>query len=132
MGSEASGNGLVQIPSRYSVQETIDRLDRLLHERGVVVFARIDFGADAAKAGLTMRPQQLLIFGNPKAGTPLMQAIPTSGIDLPLKALAWEDAEGKAWLAYNAPDYIVKRHGLAPKLATNLAAPIKILEAAAA
>ncbi len=123
--------GIVRIASRYSVPETVDRLERLLKERGLVVFARIDFSGDAARAGLKMRAEQALIFGNPKAGTPLMQAVPTSGLDLPLRALVWEDADGKSWLAYNAPEYIIQRHGLPPAFSANLAASIPILEAAA-
>lgn len=123
--------GLVKIPCTHGVPETLDRLERLLKERGVMVFARIDFSGDAARAGLTMRPEQMLIFGNPKAGTPLMQAEPVAGIDLPLKALVWEDADGRTWLAYNAPEYVVRRHGLAAAFGANLGAPIPILEAAA-
>ena len=122
--------GIVQMPSRHGVADTLDLLERLVKERGLIVFARIDFSGDAARAGLTMRPEQMLIFGNPKAGTALMQAAPTSGLDLPLKALAWEDAGGKTWVAYNAPGYIVQRHGLASALASNLAAAIPLLEAA--
>jgi uncharacterized protein (DUF302 family) len=122
--------GIVQIPSQHGVADTLDRLERLVRERGLIVFARIDFSGDAGRAGLTMRPEQMLIFGNPKAGTALMQAVPTSGVDLPLKALVWEDASGKTWLAYNAPEYVVRRHGLAPALASNLAAAIPLLEAA--
>ena len=83
--------GIVRLQSHRSVADTVDRLEALLKERGVIVFARIDFSGDAAKAGLTMRPEQLLIFGNPKAGTALMQAAPIAGLDLPLKALVWED-----------------------------------------
>ena len=124
------GTGIVQLPSRHPVAETLDRLERLLKERGLVIFARIDFSGDAARAGLVMRAEQMLVFGSPKAGTPLMQAVPTAAIDLPLKALAWEDAGGSTWLAYNAPDYIVQRHGLAPSYAANLAAAIPLLEAA--
>ena len=123
--------GLVRIPSRHGVTETLDRLERLLQERQLMIFARLDFSGDAARAGLSLRPEQMLLFGNPKAGTPLMQAAPTAGIDLPLKALAWEDAQGKTWLAYNAPDYVVQRHGLAPALGANLSGPIALLEAAA-
>ena len=130
MAQSQADPGVVQIPSQHSVADTLDRLERLLEERGIIVFARIDFGGDAARAGLTMRAEQMLIFGNPKAGTPLMQAAPVSGIDLPIKALAWEDASGKTWLAYNAPDYVVRRHGLAPSFAANLAGPIPIIEAA--
>jgi len=130
MAQVQDDHGIVRIPSQHGVVETLDRLERLLKERGLTVFARIDFSGDAARAGLTMRTEQMLIFGNPRAGTPLMQAAPTSGIDLPLKALVWEDASGKTWLAYNAPEYVVRRHGLAPSLGANLAAPIPILEAA--
>jgi uncharacterized protein (DUF302 family) len=95
------------------------------------VFARINFSGDAARVGLTMRPEQLLIFGNPRAGTPLMVGEPTAGLDLPLKALVWEDADGRTQLAYNDPQYIVRRHGLVPTLSANLAAVVPILERAA-
>jgi uncharacterized protein (DUF302 family) len=130
MAQSQTDPGIVQIPSQHGVAETVDRLEHLLKERGIIVFARIDFSGDAGRAGLTMRPEQMLIFGNPKAGTPLMQSAPVSGIDLPIKALVWEDANGKTWLAYNSPEYVVKRHGLPPSLAANLAAPIPIIEAA--
>jgi len=124
--------GIVRLLSHHSVTATTDRLVSLFKERGIIVFARIDFRSDAARAGLTMRQEQLLVFGNPKAGTPLMVAEPTIGLDLPLKALVWEDAEGKTQLAYNDPQYIVRRHGLAPTLSANLAAVVPILERAAA
>ena len=97
-----------------------------------MIFARIDFSGDAGRAGLHMRPEQLLIFGNPKGGTPLMQAVPTIGLDLPLKALVWEDAEGKTWLAYNDPKYIVQRHAVESNLGANLAGVIPLLERAVA
>src|ERR1700688_3361194 len=95
--------GIVRIPSHHGVAPTTDRIESLLKERGIVVFARIDFSGDATRAGLAMRPEQLLIFGNPKAGTPLMVAEPTVGLDLPLKALIWEDINGKTWIAHNDP-----------------------------
>jgi uncharacterized protein (DUF302 family) len=123
--------GIVRIPSHHAVAATTDRIESLLKERGIIVFARIDFSADAARAGLTMRAEQLLIFGNPKAGTPLMLAAPTAGLDLPLKALIWEDVDGRAWVAYNDPQYVVRRHGLASMLSANLAAVVPILERAA-
>ena len=123
--------GIVRIRSQHSVAVTADRIESLLKERGILLFARIDFSGDAARAGLTMRPEQLLIFGNPKAGTPLMVAEPTAGLDLPLKALIWEDADSHAWIAYNDPLYVVQRHGLAPALSANLAATVPILERAA-
>jgi uncharacterized protein (DUF302 family) len=130
MESEVSGAGVIRLPSAHGVGETLDRLERLVTERGLTVFARLDFSADAARSGLKMRAEQLLIFGNPKAGTGLMQADPVAGIDLPLKALAFEDAQGQTWLAYNAPDYVLKRHALAPSFAAVLGAPIPLLEAA--
>ena len=123
--------GVVRIASRHSVAETVARLEGLLEERAILVFARIDFSGDAARAGLTMRPEQLLLFGNPKAGTPLMVVEPTAGLDLPLKALVWEDADGKTWIAYNDPAYIVQRHGLNPSQSANLAAVVPVLELAA-
>jgi uncharacterized protein (DUF302 family) len=123
--------GVVRIRSHHSVAATLERLEASLKERGVLIFARIDFSADAARAGLQMRPEQMLIFGNPKGGTPLMQAVPTAGLDLPLKALAWEDADGSTWIAYNDPQYVVHRHGLAPALSANLAAVTPLLEQAA-
>jgi len=123
--------GIVRIPSRHSVSETITRLQGLLEARGIKVFALIDFSGDAARAGLTMRPEQMLIFGNPKAGTPLMVAAPTAGLDLPLKALVWEDSDGRTWMAYNAPKYVVARHGLPPSLSANLAVIEPVLELAA-
>jgi uncharacterized protein (DUF302 family) len=126
-----SANGVVRIPSRHSVAETIDRLQSLFKERGVLVFAHIDFSGDAVRAGLTLRPEQLLIFGNPKAGTPLMAAEPAAGLDLPLKALVWEDADKKTWIAYNDPDYIVQRHALAQALSANLAAVLPLIQKAA-
>jgi uncharacterized protein (DUF302 family) len=123
--------GFVQIASSHSVAETVERLETQLTEHNITVFARLDFAADAARVGLDMRAERMLIFGNPKAGTPLMQAVPTSGLDLPLKVLVWEDAQGKTWLAYNRPEYIVARHGLPAALAANLGGAIPLIEAAA-
>ena len=104
--------GLVTLPSAYGAEETLRRLEALLAERGVHVFARVDHAAGAAKVGLPLRPTQVLLFGNPAAGTPLMQSSQTIGIDLPLKALAWEDEAGRTWLSYNRPDYLAQRHGV--------------------
>jgi uncharacterized protein (DUF302 family) len=123
---------LIRIRCQHSVEATLERLESLLTERGVVIFARIDFSGDAARAGLSMPPERLLVFGNPRAGTPLMQSAPTAGIDLPLKVLAWEDADGASWLAWNDPKSIVRRHGLDPALAANLAAVTPLIERAAA
>jgi len=122
---------MIVLSSGHSVSATIDRLESLLKERGVLIFARIDFSADAARAGLQLRPEQLLVFGNPKAGTALMVAEPAAGIDLPLKALAWEASDGQVRLAYNDPAYIIERHALAGALAANLAAVVPIIERAA-
>jgi uncharacterized protein (DUF302 family) len=113
-------NGIVNVSSKYSVPETLERLQLVVKSRGLMVFARIDFSSDAAKAGLRMRPTQLLIFGNPKAGTPLMVASPSIALDLPLKALAWEDGDGKVWLSYNQPEYLKQRHGLPDELMKNI------------
>jgi len=108
----AGPEGLVSKPSRYPVPETVNRLVTVLQSKGMTVFARIDHATEAEKAGLKMRPTQLLIFGNPKGGTSLMVAAPTAAIDLPLKALVWEDVDGKVWLAYNSPAYLKERHGI--------------------
>jgi uncharacterized protein (DUF302 family) len=126
----AAESGVVRIASPHSVPETVTRLERLLKERGVLIFARIDFSGDAARAGLTMRPEQMLIFGNPKAGTPLMQSEPIAGLDLPLKALVFEDVAGRTWVAWNDPQYIVRRHALPAALAANLAAVTPLIERA--
>lgn len=130
-GTDDTDRGIVRIASRHGVAETMERIEALLKQRGIMVFARIDFSADAARAGLSMRPEQLLIFGNPKAGTPLMLAAPVAGLDLPLKALVWEAADGAVWIAYNDPQYVVRRHALAATLGANLAAAVPILEQAA-
>lgn len=127
----ANDTGVVRIASAHSVPETTARLEALLKERGVLIFARIDFSGDAARAGLELRPEQMLIFGNPKAGTPLMQAQALAGLDLPVKALIFEDAAGQAWIAWNDPQYIVHRHALPATLAANLAAVVPLIERAA-
>lgn len=105
-----AADGLVQVKSDLSVKATADKLDELAKHRGLTVFARIDHAAGAAKVGKTLRPTQLLIFGNPKAGTPFMQCSQTVAIDLPLKALVWEDESGQVWVGYNDPTYIAARH----------------------
>jgi uncharacterized protein (DUF302 family) len=107
-----AADGLVQTQSPASVQETMDRLEQLVEARDLTVFARIDHAAGAAKIGQTLRPSQLLIFGNPRGGTPFMQCAQSIGIDLPLKALVWEDDEGKVWIGYNDPAFIAQRHGV--------------------
>jgi uncharacterized protein (DUF302 family) len=132
MNALADVPGFVQIPSSHSVVETLDRLEGLLKQHGVLVFARIDFSGDAGRAGLQMRPEQMLIFGNPKAGTPLMIAVPAAGLDLPVKLLVWQAADGKVWAAYNDPRYIVNRYKLPEALAANLAAVVPLIEKATA
>lgn len=129
--SSTSDSGIRRISSQYSVPATLERLETLLKEHGVMIFARIDFSGDAARVGLTLRPEQMLIFGNPKAGTPLMQSVPAAGLDLPLKALVWQDADGQTQVAYNDPQYIIRRHGLDGAFAANLAAVVPLIERAA-
>ncbi|GGA56848.1 hypothetical protein GCM10011507_05200 [Edaphobacter acidisoli] len=105
-------NGIISHLSPYTVPETIDRLASILQAKGMAIFARVDHSGEAAKVGLTMPPTQLLIFGNPRGGTPIMLAAPLSAIDLPLKALAWQDAAGKVWLSINDPRYLQTRFAL--------------------
>jgi len=112
-----SENGLITITSNHSVKETLDRLEASLRGNGVTVFARIDHAAAAASVDMTLPPTELIIFGQPQAGTPLMQAQQSIGIDLPLKMLAWQDSNGKNWLAYNDIAWLAKRHGLGEDLA---------------
>jgi uncharacterized protein (DUF302 family) len=107
-------NGLVTRPSSHSVGDTIDRLTAIVAAKGLKVFARIDHAAGAAEVGMPLRPTCLLIFGHPRGGTPLMQERQTAGIDLPVKALAWEDESGKVWLTYNDAIWLADRHGLGP------------------
>ena len=113
-------NGLIHLASQHTFEETIQRFEALLSERGVTIFARVDHSGEAAKVGLAMRPTKLLIFGSPKGGTPLMQAAPTLAIDLPLKALFWQDAEGKVWLTHNDPSYLRQRHDFPAELIPNI------------
>jgi uncharacterized protein (DUF302 family) len=114
--------GIVNLPTHSSVDETITHLQSMLQEKGVQIFALIDHSGEAKRAGLEMRPTKLLIFGNPKAGTPLMLAAPSIAIDLPLKLLVWEDAGGQVWISYNTPEYLQKRHSLPQNLAAALGA----------
>ena len=118
VGKEA---GIVTIPSNHSVDETVDRLTNILRSKEVTLFALIDHSGEAAKVGMKMPPTKLLIFGSPKAGTPLMLASPSSAIDLPLKILIWEDDQGKVWVSYNSPAYLQERHGFPPELLQNIA-----------
>jgi uncharacterized protein (DUF302 family) len=104
--------GLLSIRSRFGPKETMDRLEAEIRARGIKVFARIDHATGAAEAGLELRPTELIIFGNARGGTPLMQSVQTVGIDLPLKALVWEDASGTTWLSYNEPSWIAQQHNI--------------------
>jgi uncharacterized protein (DUF302 family) len=117
----AKQNGLVQIASPHSVEETLRRLQAAFAAKGLQVFAVIDHSGEAEKVGLKMRPTKVVIFGSPRAGTPLMVAAPSLAIDLPLKALVAEDAVGKVWLTYNDPEYLQERHGVPEQLIKNLA-----------
>src|SRR6201997_225214 len=105
-------NGIIEIPSRYAVDQTVRRLKEILAAKGVTLFAIIDHSGEAEKVGLKMPSTKLLIFGNPKGGTPLMLASPSAAIDLPLKMLVAEDSQGKVWISYNSPEYLEERHGL--------------------
>jgi len=112
MNDELEGRGIISIPSRHSVAESAARISAALQANGITVFAVIDQSEEAEKVGLTLRPTQLIIFGDPKTGTPLMNASPSLAIDLPLKALIWEDAGGKVQVSYNSPRYLQLRHAL--------------------
>ena len=114
-------NGIVNIPSIHSVDQTVDRLKELLQSKGITLFALIDHSGEAKKVGMQMLPTKLLIFGSPKGGTPLMLAAPSVAIDLPLKILVWQDAAGKVWLSYNSSEYIRQRHDLPQNLIQNIA-----------
>jgi len=122
--------GIIDVPSPYSVPDTLARLESILNEKGLSIFARVDHSGEAEKAGLKMRPTQLLIFGSPKAGTPLMVATPSVAIDLPLKALVWEDERGKVWLSYNAPEFLQQRHGFPADLLKNIAGASALMQKA--
>jgi uncharacterized protein (DUF302 family) len=125
-----AGEGIISKASKYSVPETLDRVDALLRSKGIKIFVRVDHSGEAEKAGLKMPPTQLLIFGNPKGGTPVMLAAPTAAIDLPLKALAWQDSDGKVWLSYNDPEYLKKRYGLADEQIKTIAGTGSLIEQA--
>jgi uncharacterized protein (DUF302 family) len=120
--------GVVSRRGSFSVVETLDRLEKALQAKGVQVFARVDHSGEAHRAGLHMNPCQLLIFGNPKGGTPVMVAAPTAAIDLPLKALAWQDDAGQVWLSWNDPEYIRRRFEVPKELMRPLAGVVPLLE----
>ncbi len=124
-----AADGLVVKPSAHSVAQTLDRMEAVLKKKGIRVFARVDHQKNAEGVGLTLRPTSVLIFGNPKMGTPLMDSAQTAGIDLPMKVLAWQDADGKVWLAYNDPAYLTGRHGITDRDAvkTKMAGALKAM-----
>ena len=112
-GAALAADGVVEVKSAHPPKATLDRFEAAAKERGLMVFARIDHAAGAQKVGKTLRPTELLIFGNPQGGTPLMECAQSAGIDLPLKALVWEDAQGQSWLGYNDPAWVAQRHSAA-------------------
>jgi uncharacterized protein (DUF302 family) len=114
-------NGVVDVPSHHSVDETVDRVTNVLESKGITLFALVDHSGEAAKVGMRMPPTKLLIFGSPKAGTPLMLAAPSIAIDLPLKILVWEDGQAKVWVSYNSGEFLKERHGLPDDLLPTLA-----------
>jgi uncharacterized protein (DUF302 family) len=115
-----ANNGIVNKPSKHSVDDTLGKLQNILEAKGIAVFALIDHSGEAAKVEMKMRPTKLLIFGNPKGGTPLMLAAPSIAIDLPLKILIWQDDREEVWVSYNTTEYLAERHGLPPHLAQNI------------
>ena len=123
-----SKNGLIHTQSPRSVDETLQRLRSALESKGIMIFATIDHNGEAAKVGMEMHPTKVLIFGNPKGGTPVMLAAPTTAIDLPLKALVWEDAQGKVWVTQNSVEYLQQRHSFPEDLAKNLAGAVTLIE----
>nr|HEV7953635.1 DUF302 domain-containing protein [Candidatus Acidoferrales bacterium] len=123
-------NGLTHIFSPHSVSETVQRIETILRAKNLTIFAVVDHSGEAEKVGLAMRPTQLIIFGSPKAGTPMMIASSTLAIDLPLKALVWQDAEEKVWVSYNDPIYLQRRHNISDELLKNISGIGALLEKA--
>ena len=124
-------NGLMTIPSAFGARETMDRLEGAIKAKGLTVFARIDHAAGAAAVDMPLRPTEVLVFGNARGGTPLMEANQSVGIDLPLKVVVYQDADGKVWLAYNDPSWIAQRHGLGAAVGASVDGLAKALEALA-
>jgi uncharacterized protein (DUF302 family) len=112
--------GIIDKPSNHSVDQTVENLKDILQSKGIKLFALVDHSGEAEKVGIKMRPTKLLIFGSPKAGTPLMLAAPSVAIDLPLKILVWQDDQGKAWVSFNSPEYLKERHGLQQDVLQNI------------
>jgi uncharacterized protein (DUF302 family) len=131
MSANEPDRGIKVMAASSGVDETMDRLESLAKKRGLTVFARINFAKDAAAAGLSMQPTQLLILGSPAAGTPLMVAAPGTALDLPLKVLAWADAANRCWVSFNTPEYLQRRHGFPAEMMANIAGLEKLVQAAA-
>jgi len=117
----SKGKGIIDTPSKHSVEQTVERVEGILQAKGVALFALVDHSGEAEKVGLKMPPTKLLIFGNPRAGTPLMLAASSIAIDLPLKILIWEGSQGKVWVSYNSPAYLQDRHSVPSELLQNIA-----------
>ena len=132
MSANESDKGIKVLAASSGVDDTMDRLESLAQQRGLTVFARINFAKDAAAAGLTLQPTQLLILGSPSAGTPLMAAAPRTALDLPLKVLAWQDAANHCWVSFNTPEYLQQRHGFPAALMANITGLEKLVQAAIA
>jgi uncharacterized protein (DUF302 family) len=131
MSNDMAVEGLEVLPTKHPVAKILERIDALASAKGLEVFARIDFSGDALRSGQMLRPTGLVILGNPKSGTPLMVSSPTVAIDLPLKVLAWEDADGRTFVAYNEPEYLQKRHGFSAEFVKNIAGLGALVAAAA-
>lgn len=129
--ASSANNGIIDKPSNHSVDQTVEKLKNILQAKGVTLFALVDHSGEAEKVGMKMPPTKLLIFGNPKAGTPLMLASPSIAIDLPLKILVWQDSQGKVWVSYNSPEYLQERHNLSADLLPNIAVVGTLAEKAA-
>jgi uncharacterized protein (DUF302 family) len=127
-----NGNGIERVASTRGFDETISHFEQLLAAKGMMLFAKIDFTGDAKRAGLTMPRMMLLVFGNPKGGTPVMVAAPSSALDLPLKVLVSEEADAKVWMSFNSPEYLAQRHGIPAELVGNIAGIRGLVAAAAA
>lgn len=127
-----AAEGLTTIKSRFGPEDTMNRLETEVKARGMTIFAHIPHAKGAAAVGVALRPNDLLMFGNPKVGTPLMRSAPTSGIDLPLRVLVWQDADGVTWLSYNDPTWLAKRHGLGPDVEATVKTLTGVLHAVTA
>jgi uncharacterized protein (DUF302 family) len=128
--TQAGNRGIIDQASTRSIEETVERIKSILQSKGITLFAVIDHSGEAEKLGMKMRPTKLLIFGSPRAGTPVMLAAPSIALDLPLKTLVWEDSEGKVWVSYNSPEYLRERHDIPDALLQNISGVRSIIEGA--